>query len=519
MSVSGIAISGTDAANYTLASTTDSTTANITVRTLTVTATGINKIADGTTAATVTLSDDRIAGDVLTTSYSAANFVNSSAGTGKTVNVTGIAMSGTDASNYTLASTTDTTTATINPAVAATFTLTGGATQTAGVANALTINAYDAYGNLVSFGPNNYTGDQTLTFSGANDSPLGDSPTVTDKSGTPIDFGTGTTITFSNGAATVGGSMVLYKAESANIAVTDGTVTTPTALAVTVSPNVKNKLLWSPEPGTTQTEDAVWSSFSVEITDTYGNRTADTDSITIAPSAGAFGGTTSQPAVGGIATFNDITYPDGATITVTGTSGALTATSPAGPITVSSGTPDPTPDPTPTPPVDETDILPGKDGPPKFLDDLDKMDKEQEGPITILVIIEFEGEEEEIDVIQIIATAYGFDEMVRARGAKIDLNNRFRKWYRPGRYRTTVTMFDETGDEVNVNFYEYNDKGLGKSKGIVLKKGQKVYKEGVIKKTIRINAPGEDTVRGSGMQNQIGQWKDNLKDFFSRGTN
>src|SRR5206468_8642949 len=56
VSVSGLSLSGADAANYQLASSTASTTANITARSLTVTATGINKVYNGTTSDSVTLS-------------------------------------------------------------------------------------------------------------------------------------------------------------------------------------------------------------------------------------------------------------------------------------------------------------------------------------------------------------------------------------------------------------------------------------------------------------------------------
>lgn len=84
------------------------------------TATGVDKIDDGTTTATVTLSDDRVSGDILTDNYVSATFADSTPGTNKTVTVTGISISGTDSSNYTLTSTTATTTATItvkeNPA-------------------------------------------------------------------------------------------------------------------------------------------------------------------------------------------------------------------------------------------------------------------------------------------------------------------------------------------------------------------------------------------------------------------
>src|ERR1700754_2741761 len=89
------------------------TTANITPRTLalTVSATGIDKPYDGNTAATVTLSDDRIAGDVFTDSYTDAEFDSKDVGSNKVVTVNGIAISGANANNYTLASTTTTTTA------------------------------------------------------------------------------------------------------------------------------------------------------------------------------------------------------------------------------------------------------------------------------------------------------------------------------------------------------------------------------------------------------------------------
>src|SRR5439155_1381053 len=112
VSVSGIAISGADAANYT-ANTTSSTTADITARTLAVSATGVNKVYDGNTNATVTLSDNRVAGDSLSTSYTSASFADKNIGTAKQVSVSGIAISGTDAANYT-ANTTATTTADIS---------------------------------------------------------------------------------------------------------------------------------------------------------------------------------------------------------------------------------------------------------------------------------------------------------------------------------------------------------------------------------------------------------------------
>src|SRR5581483_11508203 len=82
-SVSGISISGTDAGNYQLTSTSASTSANITARALTVTATGVNKVFDNTTAATVTLSDNRVANDVFIDTYSSATFADANVGTAK----------------------------------------------------------------------------------------------------------------------------------------------------------------------------------------------------------------------------------------------------------------------------------------------------------------------------------------------------------------------------------------------------------------------------------------------------
>src|SRR5207249_1639074 len=105
----GLNLSGADAANYQLPSTTASTTANITARALVVSAAGVNKVYDGATNATVTLSDNRVSGDSLSTIYTSASFADKSVATGKPVNVSAISISGTDATNYTANSTTSTT--------------------------------------------------------------------------------------------------------------------------------------------------------------------------------------------------------------------------------------------------------------------------------------------------------------------------------------------------------------------------------------------------------------------------
>src|SRR5439155_731910 len=115
ISVSGIAVSGVDSGNYTF-NNTASTTANITARSLSVTATGVNKVYDGTTSATVTLADNRAAGDSLATSYASASFADPYIGTAKSVLVSGIALSGADAANYSAANTTASASANITAA-------------------------------------------------------------------------------------------------------------------------------------------------------------------------------------------------------------------------------------------------------------------------------------------------------------------------------------------------------------------------------------------------------------------
>src|SRR5262249_40408098 len=61
------------------------------------------------TSATVILSDDRVSGDVFSDSYSSASFADKNVGSGKTVSVSGISISGTDAGNYSVNSTATTT--------------------------------------------------------------------------------------------------------------------------------------------------------------------------------------------------------------------------------------------------------------------------------------------------------------------------------------------------------------------------------------------------------------------------
>ena len=103
---SNMALSGTDAANYHLSGggSFSGNDGAIIAKTLNVTYTGANKVYDGTTSASVTVSDDRINGDTLTIAKTTA-FADKNVGTAKTINVTGVSLSGADATNYTVSAT------------------------------------------------------------------------------------------------------------------------------------------------------------------------------------------------------------------------------------------------------------------------------------------------------------------------------------------------------------------------------------------------------------------------------
>ena len=115
VTVSGFTISGTNAPNYTLVQPTG-LTASISPASLTIIAKGVNKIYDGKTNATVTLSDTRFVGDALTDSYKAAWFADAAVATNKSVFVSGLAVTGVDAANYQLQNTNATTVANMTPA-------------------------------------------------------------------------------------------------------------------------------------------------------------------------------------------------------------------------------------------------------------------------------------------------------------------------------------------------------------------------------------------------------------------
>lgn len=116
INVSGGTLGGADASNYLLGNATGTATADITPRTLGLSYAGVNRVYDGTNAATVTRTvTGAITGDTVSVSESAVFAAGKNVGNGLTVTISGIGLSGADAGNYQLAASSASTTANITP--------------------------------------------------------------------------------------------------------------------------------------------------------------------------------------------------------------------------------------------------------------------------------------------------------------------------------------------------------------------------------------------------------------------
>ncbi len=224
------------------------------------------------------------------------------------------------------------TAATVTSGAATQLVLTPATTSpTAGAADNLTITAKDAANATVT----GYTGDKLLTFSGAGT--IGAlQPTVTDKTGAAVAFGTATTITFTNGVATIAGAsngvMRLYKAEATSIVVGDGTISNGTGVAVTVGPGLASKLGFTQQPSGSTGGVAFATQPKVAVQDASGNTvTTASNSVTLALTtpAGATLSCTTNPlaASSGVASFASCKVNLANTYTLTATATGLTAAS------------------------------------------------------------------------------------------------------------------------------------------------------------------------------------------------
>src|SRR5207248_9343929 len=116
----------------------------------------------------------------------------------------------------------------VTAAAATRLVVTGSGTQNAGAAQTITVTATDPYGNTDL----TYAGSKNLTFSGANSSgsPV-TAPTDQNTAAVATSLGSTTTNTFTSGVSNIAGgvgSLKLYKTETANVAVTDGTIAAST---------------------------------------------------------------------------------------------------------------------------------------------------------------------------------------------------------------------------------------------------------------------------------------------------
>jgi hypothetical protein len=210
VTLAGIALSGTDASNYSIA-TTVTDTATITAKALTLTGfDASNKVYDQTTAATIANAGSLsgvISGDTVSVVSTGATFADKNVGATKTVTLAGIALSGTDAGNYSIAAT---------------------VTDTADItAKALTLSGFTAASKVY---------DQATAAAITNAGSLGgviagDTVSATNTGATFADKNVGTTKTVTLNGVTLG------SADAANYSVATTATTTAdiTAKAITLS--------------------------------------------------------------------------------------------------------------------------------------------------------------------------------------------------------------------------------------------------------------------------------------------
>ncbi|MFH0776144.1 MAG: S-layer homology domain-containing protein [Patescibacteria group bacterium] len=214
--------------------------------------------------------------------------------------------------------------------VATKLKVTGTASQVAGTTNELTVTAKDSNNNTDT----SYTGSKDLVFSGPAASPDGSVANVES-----IAIGSTTATTFTSGASNATTiTLTPKKVETTTVDVTDGTLSSTGSAAddldLTVTVATKAKLMIARQA---ETSAAINNHFNpqpiVNITDAYGNTTADTDTVTAAPflaanctsaAAGTMSGDT-KAASAGVATFTALQHNTIETIYIKYTDGVLTA--------------------------------------------------------------------------------------------------------------------------------------------------------------------------------------------------
>ena len=177
VNISNLSLGSVDAVNYNLVTTTAITTANISKANITA-ITGItasNKTYDSTTDATLSTIGagftGAFAGDILAVATSSGAFTDAHAAIGKTVNISGLSITGTDAGNYTLLNSTATAFADITKASISAITGITANNKTYDSTPAATLNTVAA-GFTGKFGSDDLTvATATGTFSDKNVAP------------------------------------------------------------------------------------------------------------------------------------------------------------------------------------------------------------------------------------------------------------------------------------------------------------------------------------------------------------
>ena len=184
------------------------------------------------------------------------------------------------------------------------------------IASAMTVEIQDANGNVVS----NSTDNVILAFS-------------TDASAGAATLGGTLTIPAIAGVATFSDISIDKAFTGYDFQASSGILTSATSAAFNITPAVKSQLAFIVEPTDVDYGVNIAPSIEAEIQDAFGNRTADTDFLTLAinnnPGGAILSGILSVNAVAGVASFSDINFDQiatGYTLDVTGT-GVTLATS------------------------------------------------------------------------------------------------------------------------------------------------------------------------------------------------
>ena len=220
------------------------------------------------------------------------------------------------------------------------------ATPVAAASSNLTTTARDLYDNNAT----SYTGSKSITFSGASPGPAGTAASIVNSTGTVVNFGSPTALSFNtSGVAAVSSSrnglMRLYKAGVTEISATDGTVSTPTPLTVTVGVGTAARwgttavaagagIIGSPCLFTcpiTGLGNSGTVSANVSVTDSAGNTVSDVGSGRVAKVTATTGGTITEgtlaiPATGAAVSTARFTYTAPASGNFTHTITAATST-------------------------------------------------------------------------------------------------------------------------------------------------------------------------------------------------